>query len=120
MTPLKFKRFLTSATPGDEFVYAIRAEGDEHDDPDLMQMARDANDRHDVILYQRRCSLVECKRPAWVYVARRVSNRAAGWLEAMENWHEDYAPMEKSRLAFLQSNRLCRATVTTGGELETI
>lgn len=111
MTPLKFKRFLQKAIPGAEFTYAFRAEGDEHDDPDLLTLARDANDRHEVILFQRRCSIVEGARPGWCYVARRVSNRAAGWLEAMENWHEDYAPGDKARLASLMSNRLCLSTV---------
>lgn len=123
MTPAKFKQWLTRAKPGDEVVYAYGTISDpDKRNEKTFEAAREACAEHQVILFQRRRPMIlrkDVSIDAWAHVARRVSDRAAGWLEKMETWHEDY-PVEREALSWPHRGRLCRAHMTVSSDLEVL
>lgn len=100
MTPAEFKRFIVEASPGDEAVYYNTGEKRTSASTVVkFKQARQSSDDHLVILYQRHRD-----DGSWDYIAKRVSARAAGWLEHMAAWHE---PFSKESIA----TRSCAALV---------
>lgn len=119
MTPAKFKQWLTRAKPGDEVVYAFGTISDpDKRNETTFDLAREACDGHQVILFQRRADKLYGSG-TWEHVARRVSDRAAGWLEKMETWHEDY-PETREERSWPHRGRLCHAHMAVSSDLEVL
>lgn len=74
-SPASFRTWAEAAKPGDEFVYYNTKFTR---DPKMFAVARELFDANKAILFQRR-------RPigTWEYVAERVSDRAAGWINRL-------------------------------------